>query len=236
MMKGWHKKRFAWGGKEFVFRGLLTCAVTGRTVTASTQKKTYKNGEKNEWTYLRAWDPANPEKYIWVREEKVIEQIETALNSLRIPPELLEKITLYVRDTDKTERDFIKRRMRELKSQHEHAQTRLDALMDAMLDKLINREEFERQRTRLRHKQEDIEKEIECTRLGDDSFKDSLVSLLSLTARAHELFLAAQIEEKRKIINMLFANLQLKGPKLCYEMKMPFDKFATCSNMQDWSG
>ncbi len=53
---GWNKKPFKYGGKDFVFRGLITCAVTGRVVTAETKKKKYANGKVDEWTYLATWD------------------------------------------------------------------------------------------------------------------------------------------------------------------------------------
>jgi DNA invertase Pin-like site-specific DNA recombinase len=68
---GWNKKPFKWGGKEYVFRGLITCAVTGRVVTALTKTKQLTNGNVGEWTYLRAYDPSDPEKMIYVKEEGV---------------------------------------------------------------------------------------------------------------------------------------------------------------------
>jgi site-specific DNA recombinase len=66
---GWHKKPFAYGEKDYVFRGLLTCATTGKVVTAYTKVKTYGNGRKAEYTYLMCWNPENPAKKLWVREE-----------------------------------------------------------------------------------------------------------------------------------------------------------------------
>jgi hypothetical protein len=50
---GRKKKGFKHGEKEYVFRGLIECAVTGRVVTADTKYKTYTNGRKASWTYLR---------------------------------------------------------------------------------------------------------------------------------------------------------------------------------------
>ena len=59
-----------------MFRGLLTCAVTGRMVTADTKKKTYVNGKTAEWTYLRCANIHNPAKLLWIREELVLKQAE----------------------------------------------------------------------------------------------------------------------------------------------------------------
>jgi site-specific DNA recombinase len=59
---GWNKKPFKYGGKDFLFRGLITCAVTGRVVTAEIHSKTYSDGKVDQWTYLGTWDPKNPKK------------------------------------------------------------------------------------------------------------------------------------------------------------------------------
>ncbi len=56
-------------------RGMLTCAVTGRVVTTETKKRTRASSE-GKITYLTAWNPDNPKKKIYIREEEIIEQIE----------------------------------------------------------------------------------------------------------------------------------------------------------------
>ena len=42
---GWNKKPFQYRGKEFLFRGILKCAITGRLVTSDTKTKKYTNGK-----------------------------------------------------------------------------------------------------------------------------------------------------------------------------------------------
>ncbi|WP_410521490.1 hypothetical protein [Candidatus Tisiphia endosymbiont of Metellina segmentata] len=73
---GWKKKPFKYGGKDFLFRGLITCAVTGKMVTSEIHSKTYPNGKVDEWTYLATWDPHNLDKKIYIREDEVLKQIE----------------------------------------------------------------------------------------------------------------------------------------------------------------
>jgi hypothetical protein len=52
-----NKKPFRYCGKDFIFRGLLTCGTKGKMVTADTKKRIYKKGESAELTYLRCWKP-----------------------------------------------------------------------------------------------------------------------------------------------------------------------------------
>lgn len=236
VMKGWNKKPFKYAGKEFVFRGLITCATTGRVVTASEQKRTYKNGEKASWTYLRAWNPENPEKLVWVREEKVLEQIEAVFKSLYIPPDKLEAITGHIRATDKAERDFLRRQTADLKRDYTAIQNRLDGLMDLLLDGVIDKQDFEGKRQALRDQQASIRTRLAAHEEGDDKFKDSLIALLQLSSNAWELFGSSTVEKKRRLAGFVFANLQLKGPNLCYELKKPFCWFPQCDDLVKWSG
>ncbi len=57
VMMSWHKKPFQYAGKEFVFRGLIQCAISAKTVTTDTKSRTYKIGDMAELTYLRCWNP-----------------------------------------------------------------------------------------------------------------------------------------------------------------------------------
>ena len=54
--------------------------------------------------------------------------------------------------------------------------------------------------------------------------------LMELANRSYELFKSSDIDVKRRIINLVFSNLELNGEKLEFSMRKPFDKLA---NMQD---
>ena len=82
--EGWNKKPFKYGEKDFIFRGILKCAVTGRVVTAETKKKKSPNGTIKEYTYLATWDPKDATKKLYVREDEIISQIEGILGSIGI--------------------------------------------------------------------------------------------------------------------------------------------------------
>lgn len=236
VLDGWKKKPFKYGGKDYVFRGLLTCATNGRVVTADTKKKTYASGETAEWTYLRCWDPENPKKKKWVREEKILEQVENVFASLLIPPATMEKVTDYIRKTDYTEREFRKRQTGELNAQLTKIESRTDSLMDLLMDGVITREEYSRKKTDLQEKREDIKQRLNAISDADDKFKECLIALLSLASEAYDLFKGSNIEKKRVLINFVFANLQMEGEKLRFSLKKPFDQFVKCTDLEKWLG
>lgn len=234
VFKSYHKKPFRWAGKDYVFRGLITCATTGKVVTADTKTKTYANGKTASWTYLRCWNPDNPKKMQWVREEAVLEQVEAVLKQLYIEPETLQAVTRYVRDTDKTERHFHKTQIETHHKEQQKIQNRLEGLMDLVLDGLITKDEYEAKKHNLRKKLRDIALQIEDHHKGDENFKDTLLALLNMAANAHDIFTGSTTAEKRRFINFLFANLQLKGITLCYTLQKPFDMFVNVQSCQEW--
>lgn len=234
VLHGWKKKPFKWGGKDFVFRGLITCATTGKMVTASTQKKTYSNGETGEWTYLIGYDPKEPSKKIWVREEKVLDQVIAILGRLQMEPELLEKVKAYIRQTAHTEHDFLRRSIIELQKEQTQLQSRMATLMDLLLDGAIERSDYEEKRNTLRTKLAKVADRIKAQQAGDDNFSETLVSIITLAARAKELFTGSNILTKRGILRCVFSNLSLNGTTLCYSLKKPFDMMLDCPDFAKW--
>lgn len=234
VMKSWHKKPFEYARKQFVFRGLLTCATSGRMVTADTKKKTYKNGTEGEWTYLRCWNPENPEKNKWVREEVILAQLEDVFKSLHIPKVILEGVISYIKDTNNTEKAFVRRQMYETRKAQDRIQNRLDNLMDLLLDGAIGRDEYHRKKIYLQDELQDLDDKTKAYRAGDDGFKDALIALVSLSADAHELFRSSTIEKKRLLIKLVFSNLEMKGEKLGYTLNRPFDMFIKPTNCYEW--
>ena len=234
VLNAYHKKPFKYRGKEFVFRGLITCATTGKVVTADTKKKTYPSGKTAEWTYLRCWKPEAPEKVQWVREEKILEQVQTVLKSLQIEKQTLQSITQYVRDTDKTERAYHKQKLTELQKAQTKIKTRLDGLMNLVLDGLITKDEYETKKEALRKEHYDITLQLTDHHKGDENFKDTLIALLNMASEAHTVFNSSTIAQKRQFLNFLFANLQMKGATLCFTLKKPFDMFAEVRTCNEW--
>ncbi len=236
VLEGWHKKPFQWAGKEFVFRGLITCATTGRLVTGSEQKKTYKSGKTASWTYLRCWKPDNPDKKMWVREERILAQVEAVLKGLQVEPDLLAFLQGYLRQTEQSERGFVRRQVGEWQREHTKLQNRLDTLMDLLLDGTIERAEFEDKKAKIRTDQIGLEDNIAGARAGDDSFKDSMLTMLSLASEAYDLFKTSNTALRRELVNRVFANLKLDGGKLRYTLREPFDRMFNLTDRHGWQG
>ncbi len=63
-----------------------------------------------------------------------------------------------------------------------------------------------------------------------------LESLISAASRAAEIFERSNIEHKRQLIAFVFSNLQLRGRKLEYALRSPFDLMVNRSTYISWLG
>jgi hypothetical protein len=64
---------------------------------------------------------------------------------------------------------------------------------------------------------------LQAHQAGDESFKITLSTVLSLATQAHQLFKSSKNEQKRKLTNFMFSNLKLNGSKVRYTLCSPFD-------------
>lgn len=76
--------------------------------------------------------------------------------------------------------------------------------------------------------------ELSIHNQADEKFSITLTSLISLASKSHELFKSSDIEEKRRIIAMLFPNLSMNGEKLVFIMRKPFDLMVNKATYQEW--
>ena len=231
---GWNKQPFKWGGKEYVFRGLIKCAVTGRVVTAFTQKKSYTDGTFGEWTYLRCWNPKNPEQIMYVKEEKILQEVEKIFDSMHLDAEMLEKAIGAIRRSASAEQDHHKEIIKGLEAEHTKIQSRIERLTDLFLDGEFDENEYRDKRKSLEQKRDEIVKEIESSNRSDNNFAETLISCLQLASEAGKTFRGSTVEQKRRLVNLVFDNLELKGQKLVYTLRPPFDSFVKTVKNGEW--
>lgn len=234
VLNNWNKKPFKFGGKEFIFRGLLSCAISGRVVTADTKTKTYASGKKASWTYLRCFNPSEPFKPQWVREDGVVAQAAEVLSDVSLSSEQLDSLTKYLKELDLTDKDFFRRQGEELERRLNLSHRRLDSLMDLMLDGTIKKADYERKSEHLHEEIEKLESAIVDRKQFGNSNSKGLLSLLSFIEDLDKGFSSAPVSKKRQLINAVFSNLQLNGAKLCFHLRKPFDQFIKCTTLEDW--
>ena len=213
-------------GRPFVFRGLLRCAASGRSVSTDAKLRRYKNGGMQEFIYLTPRDPENPSRRLWIREDTVLDQIEAVLQSLRFPRDLMEAFLPAVEAACSEGKALQKHSARVIREQQNDIAGQLDRLTDLALKNLISEEALRQKRATLLSEQNRLnELLVENSRgqTGNNRLKSALQESLNLSSELHRWFASSKIAHKRKILVSVFSNLRLHGGNLEYALNSPFD-------------
>jgi site-specific DNA recombinase len=76
----------------------------------------------------------------------------------------------------------------------------------------------------LKVKEQDLIQQLMDHSKADEQFLISSSYILDLANRAYELFESSQAEQKRRLLNFVFANFSTQGSKLQYKIKEPFNE------------
>ena len=214
--------------KPFVFRGLIKCATSRRTVTCDLKKGRH--------TYLICRDPVKPEKKLFVPESVVLDQVKAVLRTIQLPPKLLDALLAHMKAGHEAENQFHRDAIEGLRREFDRFRDRLATLLDLRLDKSITQDEYDKKARELKERQTEIAARIEQHQKGEGDFRATLESLISLASRAGELFERSNMDQKRQLVAFVFSNLQLRGKKLEYSMRSPFDLMVNRRDHSSWLG
>ena len=77
---------------------------------------------------------------------------------------------------------------------------------------------------------------IEPHQKGEDEFRTTLEALISVASRAASLFESSKVEQKRQLVAFVFSNLRLRGKKLEFSLRSPFDLMVDRRTYASWLG
>ena len=214
--------------KPFVFRGLVKCATSRRTVTCDLKKDRH--------VYLICRDPAEPDKKLFIPERVVLDQVKAVFRTIQVPPKLLDALLAHMKAGHEAENQFHRDAIEGLRREYDQLRDRLATLLDVRLDRSITQDEYDKKARELRQRQSEIAIRIEDHQKGEGEFRRTLESLISLASRAGELFERSKTDQKRQLLAFVFSNLQLRGKKLEFSLRSPFDLMVNRRDHSSWLG
>ncbi len=210
----------------FILRGLIKCGISGRKVACDIKK--------GKHIYLVSFDPKEPERKIWTKEETVLDQVRDVFKSIKIPEDIMADILDDLKKTHRAEQDYHQASVKTLLQENELVTKRLDSLMNKFLDESITKDMYDRTHTQLIQRRQEVQEMLERHHAGDEQFRIAVTTLVSLASKAAEIFDRSTTDEKRQLMGYMFTNLELKGSTLCYKLKKPFDLFVNLTSYQEW--
>lgn len=232
------RKRIKSGATPAIFRGLIECSVCKSKISIELHKK-------KKYTYLYCHKAKNVLKQctnkVWVREEKVLAQIEDVFKNIQLPEATIKRIETYLTEINASEKDYNKTAIESLRHESDNCQKMINALLDMKLKNdsgiepmSITTEQYNKKVIELKQRQIEIGGEMSSHTEADGKFNEALLTVLELARNAYTLFKSSELDEKRQLLNFVTTNLVLEGEKLHFTYRKPFDVIAKGLNNTIW--
>jgi hypothetical protein len=140
------------------------------------------------------------------------------------------------RGAAKAENQFHQDAIAGLRREYDQIRDKLAVLLDLRLDKSITQDEYDKKARDLKGRQTELVLRIEQHQEGEGDYQTTLESLISVASRASEIFERSKTEHKRELIAFVFSNLRLRGKKLEFSLRSPFDLMVNRADHASWLG
>jgi site-specific DNA recombinase len=214
----YNKKPFQYAAKPFVFRGLVKCAKCGCSVSPEIKK--------GKFIYYSCTNYRKNCERVYVPESELLKPVYEALQGLQMPDERIQEITDGLRKLGKSEADFHKAHMVNLRKEYDTIQDRLSKMYDDKLDGRITEEMYDTKLREYKQRESELLVDMRIHSEADEEFYLTANTVLNVAKRALEIFQSSEVPEKRQFLNFLLQNCQLQDKTLTFDLKKPFDLIA----------
>jgi site-specific DNA recombinase len=208
----------------FMFKGLLHCANCGCLMTPERKKG-----------YLIYYSCTNAKgicKRVYIPEKVLLKPVQAVFEAFEhIPKEVEDRLLAELRASNESEVEFHKKELARIRAEYDRTQTRIDSLMDLLVDKSITKDDYDKKLQELKDKQYRLNIEVEEHTKADHDYKLTISKVFSLSRRMGQIFKSSEPHEKRAFLNYLLQNPTVSGKELDFTLRKPFDvvlEVATC--------
>ena len=203
-----HQKHF------YLFNGLIKCAECKGRITWEKQKSIIY-GHCNHYK--------DCQQKTWVREPDMEEQILKILGGLQVKRQkLAESIHIALKESHQDKIAYHSNALNQLSNRYEQIQQRLDGLYDDKLDEKITKDFYQRKTQQYSEEKEAIIESIERHSQASDKYCELGLGIYELSQRARGMYREAGLEEKRRLIRLIFNDLCLDEGELSFTYSKPF--------------
>ncbi len=209
---------------QFAFNGLVTCGICAdfdeqRLLVGEIQKKKYVY-------YHCAGCQRAGRKPRFYREDEIAGMFAGHLASLRIDTLVLDFLKGALRDSLAEKQRFQEAATTRFTKQIAHIQRKLDILYEDRLDGRLTVAQYEEKANQLREESAHARHELDQHAQADRAYTEEGIALLELAGMAFDLWESQEAPEKRRLLDFLCLNSELRSDGLHVTWKKPFDGLA----------
>jgi len=171
------------------------------------------------------------------REEQISEKLGEVLRNIRIPDEVLERITKSLEASQIHSRNVLGQQRARLQKQLEDVRRRMDQTYTDKLDGKISEEFWNRKMSDWQADEQRIEMAI--SGLNEHSQSDRLLDakrILELANKAYFLYLTRKPVEQAELLRKVLLNCEIDSVSITPTYRKPFDVICERVKTEHWSG
>ena len=224
----YNKPAYKFTGLPYLYRGLFVCKDCGCRITPE-QAKGY--------IYYHCTQFRGKHSATWFREEEITRQLTAAVSAIQPTDEQYRDFISALRTSLKDQDDNKSALMSRARIELEKVNARMKRLLDAYLDEAVDKDEYKAKREEYDAQKSQIERRLKSLDSASANWYKDAITIMDLTKELPQLFeKSSKVEEKRRLLKILFRNFWISGDQLGWEYQKPFDSMVNLQNHSLWQG
>lgn len=223
-------------GKHGLFRGLITCADCGCSLTPSPNrhKKLNREVQSDCYYYCTNSKGKHKKKPKGTNDAELLAMFGDLFRSVHIPQKDLEWMQHAINESHSGKIAFNEEQIKIFRTEIDKKQKMIENAYEDKCSGSITQAEYTKYQEKWRNEQKEAEKRLARIYDADEEYYITVQYLLELASRSYELFMSSEPEQKREIIQLTLQNLQIKDGKLVYDWQKPFDSIFESAKRLTW--
>jgi len=210
-------------GHTFLYKGMMKCAECGCAITSEIKK--------NKWIYYHCTGNSQQkcsQKKQYIKQEEIDLQIDEAIQKVVIDERLVDYINELLKESYKEMQVDTQEKYNYLTTEIKKSNVRKDKLLDMYMDGEIEKEVWTRKTSEIDKQILLLDNQLKSMKLSNEEFINKGKNIIEYSKQAYNLYKNQDIEEKRKLLDILFESLTVENRLVKYTYKKPFCYFAQC--------
>jgi site-specific DNA recombinase len=151
-----------------------------------------------------------------------------------MPKEMLEEINEELKSSVQVEHKHQIAEINKITNQLESTQNRMKRARELYLDNELQKEEYQEMTTELEVERQNLTTRLNHLQKDDKEFSKNISTIFEIASKSYEIFKSSELDEKRRIINILFPNLEMNQEKLVFTIRKPLDTLLNLGESPLW--
>lgn len=212
--------------EPYIFRGLVRCKHCGCLLSPYTKK--------GQYVYLRHTDLKNCEHCNNISEKILLKEVEKALASICFDDELKIALADALKKRYEATHGNNHYQLEKNRNQLVDVEENQKKLLDLLIAGTVSAEVYRSKNAEYETAKIELQAKIEQLQTPDNSVERAIDKVLNFSQNSFAIFKSSQIEEKRRILNIVFANFLMDGKNPEISMHKNFKLLSKIGACEDW--